>query len=49
VLIVKLRENRSNSHTSDGADGEARGTYAAERVQLVRSRQECKRRFAAAR
>jgi hypothetical protein len=49
VLIVKLRENRSNSHTSDGADGEARGTYAAERVPLVHSQQECKRRLAAAR
>jgi hypothetical protein len=35
VLIVKLRENRSNFHTSDSADGEARGTYAVEGVQFA--------------
>jgi hypothetical protein len=40
VLIVKLRENRSNFHTSDSADGEARGTYAIEGVQLTAFRAE---------
>jgi hypothetical protein len=38
VLIVKLRESRSNFHTSDSADGEARGTYAIEGVQFAAMR-----------
>ena len=51
VLIDKLRENRSNFHTSDNANGEApsplRGTYAIEGCEPARSEQECKRRLAA--